>query len=248
MDSLLEKSLSEREKALRKAASIFEEKVVPCFARLENALDLGTGNGFTTFTLAKHFKEVISIDTNSKTLTLVEKKARENGVKNVQFKTMDAHDLQFADEHFDVITCRAAIHHFEDGDKVIKEVYRVLKQNGIFVIMDFCFSELAKESLAILSKIREDDFKRYYTFHEYLDLLDNNGFEIISMQTYTLPRSIAEWTAVAPEAIRPQLVKAFQSLDSRIHKELRIQQMEGKEFMIYRILEMITHKRETIEL
>ena len=134
---------------------------------------------------------------------------------------MDAHKLKFPDKSFDVITCRAAIHHFDNANKVLAEVYRLLKKEGLLVIMDFCFSEMTKELLAPFSMIREDDFRRYYTFHEYCDLLENNDFSIEAIYTYTLPRDIKEWAAVAPSNIQERIINAFLRLDEKVHKELR---------------------------
>ncbi len=218
---LRKKSLSERERALQKASEIFEQKVIPYFNNINEALDIGTGNGYTAFTLAKHFRNVVSIDSDPKCLKTAENKALEKNTKNIQFLQMDAHKLKFPDKSFDVITCRAAIHHFDNANKVLAEVYRLLKKEGLLVIMDFCFSEMTKELLAPFSMIREDDFRRYYTFHEYCDLLENNDFSIEAIYTYTLPRDIKEWAAVAPSNIQERIINAFLRLDEKVHKELR---------------------------
>ncbi|HEX8494392.1 MAG TPA: hypothetical protein VF658_16230 [Pyrinomonadaceae bacterium] len=64
------RALSEREKALYKASQIFELKVVSHFTNLNDALDVGTGSGYTAFTLTKHFKNVVSIDSDEKCLKM----------------------------------------------------------------------------------------------------------------------------------------------------------------------------------
>jgi len=237
-----EKSLSEKEKALHRASLIFEQKVIPHFNNLGEILDIGTGSGYTAFTLAKHFKKVVSIDSDPECLKTAESKVAEQNIENIHFLQMDAHNLKFLDESFDAVTCRAAIHHFDDAAKVLAEVYRVLKKEGFFVLMDFCFSEMTKKLLAPLSWIREDDFRRYYTFHEYCNLLENNGFVIDTMYTYTLPRVIQEWVAVAPPGIQERLISAFLHLADPVHAELRLHQQQGQYIMTYRILEVISQK------
>jgi ubiquinone/menaquinone biosynthesis C-methylase UbiE len=236
------RALSEREKALYKASQIFELKVVSHFTNLNDALDVGTGSGYTAFTLTKHFKNVVSIDSDEKCLKNAEKQVLEKSVDNIRLLSMDAHGLTFPDESFDVVTCRAAIHHFEDARKVLAETHRVLRQDGFFILMDFCFSEISKGPLAALSRIREDDFRRYYTFHEYCDLLEGCGFSIDTVYTYTLPRFIREWAAAAPVDIQERIVNAFLNLDEHIHSELRLTQQDDQFVMTYRILEVVCQK------
>jgi len=238
----IEKRFQEREKALRKASEIFEQKVIPYFNKLNESLDIGTGSGYTAFTLAKHLKKVVSIDSEPKCLKIAEIQAARDKIKNIHFFQMDAHKLNFADESFDVVTCRAAIHHFDDSNKVLGEVRRVLKRGGFFVLMDFCFSEATKDVLAPISRIREDDFRSYYTFHDYCDLLENNGFSIEVIYTYTLPRVAQEWAAVAPENIQERIINAFLNLDKRIHSELRFHKEGDQHIMLYRIVEIISKK------
>ena len=237
MDSDIQKL---KEEALQKASYIFEQKVLPHFTSFNTALDIGTGNGYTSFTLAKHFNEVHSIDSDLKCIKAAEDKKSKNKITNVQFSQMDAHELKFQDEFFDVVTCRAAIHHFDNPNAVLKEVKRVLRKNGFFVIMDFCFSDKSKELLEPLSRIREDDFRRYYTFHEYCDLLDRNDLQIDTIYTYTLPRSLDEWVSVAPKNICQRIINAFLHLPPKILEELDFE--NSSNMMIYRIIEMVSIK------
>ncbi len=238
----IEKMFREREKSLRKASEIFEQKVIPYFNNLNESLDIGTGSGYTAFTLAKHFKKVVSIDSEPKCLKTAEIKAARENIKNIQFFQMDAHKLKFPDESFDVVTCRAAIHHFDDPIKVLGEVHRVLKKEGFFVLMDFCFSETAIRELAPLSRIRESDFRGYYTFHDYCDLLESNSFLMEVIYTYTLPRVIQEWAAIAPENIQERIINAFLNLSEKVHKELRLYKEGDRYIMLYRIVEIISKK------
>lgn len=47
----------------------------------------------------------------------------------------DAHDLSmFDNENFDVVLCTEALEHFYNPQKVIDEVFRVLKKNGLFIL------------------------------------------------------------------------------------------------------------------
>ena len=83
--TIREKSLSEREKALMRASEVFERKVIPHFNKLNESLDVGTGNGYTAFALARHFKKVVSIDSNPESLKIAENNTLKKNTKNIQF-------------------------------------------------------------------------------------------------------------------------------------------------------------------
>lgn len=235
-------SFAEREKALHSAAEFFEQRVVPHFKQRERALDLGTGNGHTALSLAKCFREVVTIDTDTNALDTTRERALKLGVTNLNLKNMDARHLDAPDDFFDAVTCRAAIHHFADPDKVLAEVRRVLTPDGQFVLMDFCFSEEAKRQLRPISMLREPDFKRYYSFHDYCDLLDTAGFGVDFIYTYTLPRMVEEWAAVAHEGMRARIVDALLGLSSDVLQELRVVERDNKHWMTYRILEILAQR------
>lgn len=54
---------------------------------------------------------------------------------NFQFKTMDAHNLEFDDEHFDVVIGKAILHHL-DFEKAVREIQRVLKKDGFCLFIE----------------------------------------------------------------------------------------------------------------
>jgi SAM-dependent methyltransferase len=243
---VIQQSIQKRDEALRHAATIFGERVLPHLSLRTRALDLGTGNGHTAFTLAKHFSSVDSIDIDSECVKRAQEKATAQDIRNISIQIMDAHTLRYQDNEFDVVTCRAAIHHYTEPGKVLKEVHRVLRPGGFFVVMDFCFSAAAKAALAPLSKIRETDFARYYTFHDYCELLDGNGFNIDTIYTYTLPRILKEWVTMAPHSIQGRLMEAFMALAPEVHAELNLTTCAEGYVMTYRIIELLAQKHANL--
>ena len=55
--------------------------------------------------------------------------------QHADYYVMDAHDLDFEDDHFDIVAGRAILHHL-DFQKAIKEVYRVLKPGGVALFIE----------------------------------------------------------------------------------------------------------------
>lgn len=97
-------------------------------------LDLCCGNGMHSFTGAKNGASVIALDYAEKSIAIC--KRRESVLKlNIDFRTADVQTLSFENEAFDIVTCVGSLSYL-DNDILLKEVYRVLKKDGIFICLD----------------------------------------------------------------------------------------------------------------
>jgi ubiquinone/menaquinone biosynthesis C-methylase UbiE len=103
---------------------------------MERVLDVATGAGHTALAFAPHVHRCIGIDLTEAMVRVAAQLARDRGVDNVEFVTGDAENLPFPDETFDVVSCRFAVHHFPDARTAIREVARVLKPGGAFLLVD----------------------------------------------------------------------------------------------------------------
>ncbi|MHA1190782.1 MAG: class I SAM-dependent methyltransferase [Promethearchaeota archaeon] len=114
----------------------------------ELILDVGCGLGRATMGVAKQLKngKIIGVDIWDKleipgnSAEKAYKNAEIEGVKDkVEFRYGDAFNLPFDDEKFDVVICSGLITSFHDDEKklkVMKELHRVLKINGIFLMRE----------------------------------------------------------------------------------------------------------------
>ncbi|HDS30219.1 MAG TPA: class I SAM-dependent methyltransferase [Firmicutes bacterium] len=114
----------------------FADKV-PISGKL--VLDLGCGpGGKTCGYVALNPERIIGVDISYDAIAQAEK-ARdilvhpENRHK-LEFACVDAEDLPFPDEYFDVVTCSDSFEHFPNPQKVLSEARRVLKVNGLMAI------------------------------------------------------------------------------------------------------------------
>lgn len=91
-------------------------------------LDIACSSGVITNYMTDSFQEIIGIDIDESALEL----ARKNYFKNnLRFDYMNAEKLTFKDSTFDVVICNQVYNFVEDPNKLIKEIYRVLKPGGI---------------------------------------------------------------------------------------------------------------------
>jgi len=92
-------------------------------------LDVGCGAG--DFCEAIKFYrpdlEIFGIDLSQKAIKVAKKR-----VQKAVFKVADAQELPFKDDYFDAVVCFDLIEHVEFPQKVLGEIYRVLKPGGIF--------------------------------------------------------------------------------------------------------------------
>ncbi len=101
-------------------------------------LELGTGTGYTTVSLAKEGYRFISIDTDEEALkTTASRLAHENLLPNVKFYVMDATRLDFDNNSFDSVIAVNLLHHVAKIEELLSEADRVLCAKGKMVISDF---------------------------------------------------------------------------------------------------------------
>src|SRR5262249_14270444 len=104
------------------------------------ACDIATGGGHTALRIAPSIRRMIATDYALPMLA----SAREfilSKAANVDFVPAEANALPFADNVFNLVTCRSAAHHFPDVFRFVQEAARVLKPGGRFVVEDHVLPE-----------------------------------------------------------------------------------------------------------
>ncbi|TAN33565.1 class I SAM-dependent methyltransferase [Patescibacteria group bacterium] len=102
-------------------------------------LDVGAGTGRASLYLAKRGACVTALDISPKMLEMLKRKIlRPEIMKQIQYDITtvvgDAENLPFANETFDIVLAAFLIAHLKDPRRFFDEVYRVLKDGGIFVV------------------------------------------------------------------------------------------------------------------
>ena len=100
-----------------------------CFAQ---ALNLGTGEGDYDPMISQFCEELVSCDINEQDIAYA--KELNAGLGNVTYRVEDALNLSFPDNHFDLVTSVDVIEHVGQPERMIEEVQRVLKPEGIALI------------------------------------------------------------------------------------------------------------------
>ncbi|MGV7106316.1 bifunctional demethylmenaquinone methyltransferase/2-methoxy-6-polyprenyl-1,4-benzoquinol methylase UbiE [Flavobacterium sp. U410] len=101
-------------------------------------LDIATGTGDLAILFAStSAKEIIGLDISQGMLEIGKKKiATQNLESRIQMVLGDGENIPYTDNYFDVITVAYGVRNFENLEKGLSEILRVLKPNGQLIILE----------------------------------------------------------------------------------------------------------------
>ncbi|WP_409296852.1 class I SAM-dependent methyltransferase [Peribacillus sp. SCS-26] len=192
----------------------------------EKVLDVASGGGHTANAFAPYVREVIALDITAEMLKAAEGFIRGNGHENVRFIKGDAEKLPFADESFDIVTCRIAPHHFPDVAAFVSEVFRVLKPNGKFLLDDNIVPEDDEldNFYNAIEKIRDYSHVRAWKKTEWISMLESAGFIIHQLHRFEKSFEFASWCRRMnlPQEEQRRLGDIFRGAPERAKKYFKI--------------------------
>lgn len=108
----------------------------------KEAADLGAGEGALTLLLARYAARVTAVDASPQMLHWVEEQAKERGLsKRVRVTEGDLEALPLPDGCVDAAFLSQALHHAACPETAVREAARILKPNGVLVILDLIHHE-----------------------------------------------------------------------------------------------------------
>jgi len=118
----------------------WRKKVVKMVAETKprKILDIATGTGDFAIMLADIKPEkIVGLDISQGMLEVGKKKVAEKGLDNlIEMVLGDSENLPFEDNSFDAVTVGFGVRNFENLDKGLSEINRVLRPGGIFVVLE----------------------------------------------------------------------------------------------------------------
>lgn len=105
----------------------------------QQILDIATGTGDFALLLAKRIKpqHIVGADISEGMMAVGREKVKEEGLQNViSFQHEDCMQLSFPDGSFDAVTSSYGVRNFQNLDKGLQEMQRVLRPGGHLLIVE----------------------------------------------------------------------------------------------------------------
>lgn len=118
-----------RRKAIR-ILSEFKHKLI---------LDVATGTGDFAIAASKiKPQKIVGFDLSEQMLNVGREKVKRLGLADViEFRKGDSEAMPFDNDQFDAITVAFGVRNFENLENGLKEFFRVLKKDGVVIILEF---------------------------------------------------------------------------------------------------------------
>lgn len=175
----------------------------------QQILDVATGTADVAILMAKILKptQVIGIDIANQMLELGREKIQNQGLSPViSLETGDSERLRFDDNSFDAVTVAFGVRNFENLEKGLSEMQRVLRPGGRVVILEFSkphifpfkqlYNAYFKYVLPLIGRLTSRDMRAYtYLFEsvqvfpegdDFKNILKKTGFQNPSCERLTL--------------------------------------------------------------
>lgn len=195
---------------------IWRKKAVELLKEIKpnRILDLATGTGdFAIESLSLKPQEIVGMDISEGMLEVGRQKMKKRGFDNIiSMRLGDSEALPFDDNYFDALTVGFGVRNYENLDKGLSEMLRVVRPGGKLVILEF-------------SKPKRFPVKQYYAFHsKYIIPFFGKRISKDEKAYAYLPESVAAF----PEG------KDFENILNRLgYKEVKAKLVAGGIATIY---------------
>ncbi|GHT81466.1 methyltransferase type 11 [Spirochaetia bacterium] len=127
-----------------------------------NILEVAPGPGYFSIELAKIGNyNITGMDISADFVEICKTNAKRENVK-INFVQGNVSAMDFWDNTFDFIFCSAAFKNFKESVTALREMYRVLKPNGIALILDMNHDASREKLAAAAANISKTGFERWF--------------------------------------------------------------------------------------
>ena len=196
-------------------------------------LDVACGAGHAGLHLASLGHQVTLADLAGPMLERVREAAEARGLK-VETRQHAAKEFPYADECFDLVTCRIAPHHFSSPESFVRETARVLRPGGWFVLIDGSVPDdepEAEEWLHQVEKFRDPSHHRLLTPGTWKRLCEASGLRVASAELQPMKQPDLEWyfdTAATSAENRVCVRELIAAAPPSVHRVFKLSNEEGR--------------------
>lgn len=153
----------------------------------DTALEIGCGTGSTALLLAPHVSHMTATDIAPGMIEIAQERLREEGLKNVTFKTSEVRDHARADGPYDVVLAHNLLHLVPDLDGALAHISDLVKPGGLFISKTVCAPEhgglkyalLRHAAIPLMQALGKAPSVHFLPAKELEEKITRTGFKII---------------------------------------------------------------------
>ncbi len=221
-------------------------KFIP-LAKGWRALDVATGGGHTGLLLAARGCDVTLGDISKAMLERAAKLGAERGLR-VTTREFAAEAIPFGDGEFDLVSCRVAPHHFSNPEGFVREVTRVLRPGGYFLLIDGSIEDGQPEAEAWLhavEKWRDPSHHRMWSDATWKRWCAAAGLTVIHSELQPMKQPDLEWyfgAAATSSENREKVREAIRTVTPAVKAFMRLGEEDGKTVWWWQRLVLVARK------
>jgi demethylmenaquinone methyltransferase / 2-methoxy-6-polyprenyl-1,4-benzoquinol methylase len=170
-----------------------------CMVQPNMILDVATGTGDVAINTLKQLKNknlhIVGLDISPEMLNIGKKKVHTEGMSDkIDMVVGDSENLPFENNKFDAVTVAYGVRNFENLERGLSEMQRVLKPNGKLIVLEFSkprsfpFRQLSnfyfKNILPAIGKMTSKDARAYsYLYESVQTFPDGTDFLTVLQKT-----------------------------------------------------------------
>lgn len=143
-------------------------------------LDVGCGTGWAVRQAAARLFDGVACGVDISPKMIEQANSLSGDYANIDLRVANSESIPFEDSSFDRILCTCSFHHYENPQAALKEIGRVLKPGGTFVLLDSARDVYFPIWLQDRGRrYLEPSHVRYYTTSEMKQLLNETGWNLL---------------------------------------------------------------------
>ncbi len=157
------------------------DRIRPCLKRDMDVLEMACGTGQLSYPLSSRVRLWEATDFSPAMIAEAKKK---NSSARLHFSVQDATALPYAPESFDAVVISNALHIMPHPEKVLSEIRRVLKPDGLLFAPTFVHGE----NTGFRLRVKLMELAGFHTYHkwnaeEFAAFISGHGFAVIHHET-----------------------------------------------------------------
>ncbi|MCB4808942.1 methyltransferase domain-containing protein [Tamlana sp. 62-3] len=158
----------------------------------DHVLDIACGSGIVSCEFAKYSNYVTGIDMTQGMIDEAKKLQTKLNLENITWQIGDVEHLPYDDNSFSIVVSRFGFHHFLNPLKVLSEMKRVCKPNGIIMVVDVSLPDSKIEKYNEMEKNRDCSHVAALSLTDFSRLFKNLELKNVNSDFYSMKIELNE--------------------------------------------------------